>query len=263
MRMKSLHHRTGELALPFRYLVWVVLMVSGQASQLSASELKVVQLPSTEQKVKTAASAETFGEILRYLLLESMKEEYEDNRNWRGTVDRFDGFRIRGTRISKREREVPHGIWHRYKVSLIRPEETFDVEINQLDPTESGSIPFEIVINLKARCEATFVWWTYGVKGVNGTSVSNAKIQMKLLLETSPTVRFDLNSPLPGIDFRPKVKDVQIKLKDLDVKQVGVLEGKVVEVLGDGSRKAVENVMQQQEDKIKTKLQKSLDGLGK
>ncbi|WP_437224187.1 hypothetical protein SH661x_003522 [Planctomicrobium sp. SH661] len=224
-----------------------------------AQEYRTVAVPVSSPTANAVAAPSNFSEILRTLLLESMRSEYVDDRDWRGTVERFDGFRYQGLRISKREREVPHGIWRRYKVNLIQPEKTFDVQVAQLDTDAEGNIPFSILINLRARCEATFVWWTYGVKGVNGTAESDATLQLKLILNTSPKIGFGLNSPLPRLELRPKVMQVELKLKDLDMRKLGVFQGDLVKVLGDGSTKAVEALVQQQEGKIKKKLQQSLD----
>lgn len=229
------------------------------AEHIPTGNVQTVSLSVTAASDQAETGPSSFSEILRLMLLESMKEEYVDLRDWNGFVERFDGFRIRGARISKRERDVPHGIWHRYRVSLIQPEKTFDVRVSQLEPTPSGSIPFSILISLRARCEATFVWWAYGVKGLNGTAVSKATLQLRLTLETSPKLKFRLDSPLPRVELRPKVTAVELKLKDLDVRQIGILKGDLAEILGDGSRKAVEALMQQQEGKVRNRLQKSLD----
>jgi len=242
-----------------RMTLCLVLFVTGTRHSLSAQEIQTVSLSSEEISRESPQIPSNFSELLRILLLESMKSEYVDLKHWKGTAKRFDGFRVQGIRISKRERKVPHGLWRRYKVTLIRPEKTFHVEVEQLASAPNGAIPFSIRISLRAHCEATFVWWAYGVKGINGTAVSQATIHLQLLLDTNPRLKFNLNSPLPQIDLRPRVHSVELKLKDLDMEQLGILKGDVAEILGDGSRKAVEAMMQHQEEKIRARLQKSLE----
>ena len=250
--------------VPGQFANWIIragvlFFVNLPAGTLFAQEVQTVALSAEEVPGADQHIPADFSELLRMLLLESMKSEYADLRHWKRTVERFDGFHIHGIRISKRERDVPHGFWRRYKVTLIQPEKTFEAQVQQLAPTPEGAIPFSILISLRARCEATFAWWAYGVKGINGTAVSDATIHLRLRLETSPKIHFRLNSPFPQFDLRPRVTHVELKLKDLDVRKLGILKGDLAEVLGDGSRKAVEAMMQQQEGKIRDKLQKSLE----
>lgn len=253
----------SEIRLNAVILMGVVVSTSLAVTSVLAedpqSNIQTVSLSVAAPTPSEQTTPSTFSEILRLLLLESMKSEYVDLRHWKGTAKRFDGFHVRGARISKRERDVPHGIWRRYRVNLIRPEKTFEATVEQLEPDTSGNIPFSILVSLRARCEATFVWWTYGVKGLNGTAVSDATLHLKLQLVTNPKLNFRLDGRLPRVELQPRVTQVDLKLKDLDVRQIGILKGDLAEVLGDGSRKAVEALMQQQEGKIRDKLQKSLE----
>lgn len=258
--------RPSELKLPLIVLTGLLLSHLAAARPALAyeaqPEVKTVSLPAEPLPAAVASSPTNFSELLRALLMESMKADYVDNRDWRGTVERFDGFQTRGLRISKREREVPHGIWRRYRATLIQPEKNFDVQVAQLPVTAEGAVPFSILISLRARCEATFVWWTYGVKGMNGTAISDASLQLQILLETSPRLAFSLEKPIPHLELRPKVTNVELRLKDLDLRRLGVFHGDLIKVLGDGSTKAVEALIRQQEGKIRDQLQKGLDKAG-
>ncbi|HWL10839.1 MAG TPA: hypothetical protein VNQ76_20700 [Planctomicrobium sp.] len=208
------------------------------------------------------APPETLGDLLRICLLHAMEEEYVDEKHWGKTTERFDGLKVRGLRISKREREVNHGFWQRYQAQLVRPEETLSIDVQQESGPE-GTVCFTLLMSLRARCEATFVWWNYGVKGLNGTAVSDATVQIRLVLETNPRFRFSLESPIPTIELSPRITRLELKLKDLDLRRLGVFKGPGVSILGDGSRKAVEELLQRQSGRIKERLQKQLDESGK
>lgn len=240
-------------------LVMLLASTLAHGSVARAQEYKTVELPVSTAEKKDPRSDTTFSDILRSILLESLKSEYVDERHWGATTRRFDGFRVQGTRISKREREINHGIWRRFRVNLIQPEKNFHVQFAQLEPTADGEIPFSIRIRLRARCESTFAWWTYGVKGVNGTTVSDVTLQLQMVLNTSPRLKFDLQSALPKVELRPQIASLSLELKDLDVRRFGVFHGDVVKVLGDGATEAVEELIQQQEGKIRKKLQQKLD----
>src|SRR5690606_34358620 len=115
---------------------------------------------------------------------------------------------------------------------------------------------------LRARCEATFAWWNYGVKGWNGTAVSDATIQLRLVIETSPQFKFSLASPVPKLSLSPRISKLEMKIKDIDLRRIGLLTGDVVSELGDGSRKSIEALLQQQTGRIQSRLQKKIDEIG-
>lgn len=244
-------------------LICLSVAISGQAGEappeLPPSSIRLALKP--EADGSPVRPPESMGDVIRLCLLQALSEEFVDEKNWGETTPRFDGVRVRGLRISKRERDVNHGFWHRYKAKLIQPEETFDVHIQQ-EAGADQSIRFTILIDLKARCETTFVLWTYGVKGINGTTTSDAKLQLRLVIDTKPQFKFSLDTPLPRLELSPQVVSLNLKLRDLDLHRVGVIGGSAATVMGDASRKVIEELLQQQEGRIKKKLQQQIDEIG-
>ncbi|WP_437203786.1 hypothetical protein [Planctomicrobium sp. SH664] len=205
------------------------------------------------------APAPTLSELVRGIVLESVDDEYIDEKKWGKTANRFDGVDIDGLRISKRKQRVNHGFWQRYEVRLIKPEETLKLEIEQEPATEAGLLRFIVTLKLKARCKATFALWTYGVKGINGTTVSNASVNVRLVLETSPKLEFSWDTPLPRLNLHPQVADVNLQLTDLEVDRIGIVTGDLAKLLGEGSQAAVDSALQGQSRKIRKKLQAKID----
>jgi|GEM_PF-2789871 len=241
-------------------MVLLDIVLSGPVclAQVPAGPVQHVELAMREPDTASPASPQSLGDVLRLCLLNSLQEEYVDLKHWKGSVERFDGFRVRGLHISRRKREVEHGFWRRYKARLIRPEETLQLTVTQI-PGEADSVRFRIELDLQAQCEATFVWWTYGVKGWNGTGVSQARLRAILILDTRPQVRFSFSDPLPRLDLRPQIQDLKLKLIDLDLERLGIFDGPVVTALGDGSREAIEQLIQTQEKRLRQQLQAQLD----
>jgi len=237
----------------------IPLLATGQEPDSSAPPVQTVQLSFKPSDAPPPATPQSLGDILKIVLLQAIDDEFVDERNWGRTTERFDGFRIRGTRISKREREVNHGFWQRYRVRLVHPDDTLKIDLQQ-QPAADGEISFTLRMTLRVRCEATYVFWNYGVKGLNGTAISDATVQVRLVLLSRPQFRFSLDSPLPKFELRPRISQLDLKLKDVDLRRLGVLTGPGVEMLGDGSRKAIEELLQQQTGKLKNQLQKKLDG---
>ena len=204
--------------------------------------------------------SQSFADLIREVILHEAKEGYADEKHWNKTSDRFDGLKIRGLKISKRKKKVRHGFCRKYEAQLVRPEETFKLEIEQLPPSDDNSATtFVISSQLKARSEATFAQYLYGVKGLNGNAVANATLTMKIVLEIAPQAVFSFESPLPDFNINADVKDVQLRLKHFDLQKLGPIKGELAQIIGDGSEKAVEALLKRQESRIKKKIQKELD----
>lgn len=239
---------------------WMLVALWTVTAYAQGLELRPVEDPASQDTpAETAAPPKppTLNDLIKQVLIEAVGDEYVDTKNWDKQRDRFDGFKVRGLKISKRKKAVNHGLWQKYKVALIRPEETLQIEVKQLPSRpNSNSVPFQISLRMRAHTEATVVNWVWGVKGVNGTSVADATIQVRILLDVTPETQFSLTNPLK-FTLTPKVNDVDLWLLDLDLKRIGVF--REVEFLGDGMRKAIEAMMETQEKKIRQKLQKKLD----
>ncbi len=249
---------TGEHAPPF-FLGWLAFLALAGSAVAQSTPATLPPPSEVLHPPSQAVVPTTLSDVVRLALLDSLKDKYVDERNWGGSVERWDGLRVRGWEISRRKKEVPHGAWQRYQTFLLRPDETLKVDVTQEDPAPDGSIPFTIVLSLRARCEATFMLWTYGVKGVNGTSVADATIRMRLVLKSKSQVKFSWSDPLPRLELRPTVQSVELRLVDLDARQLGVIRGDMAKVLGDGSRAAIDQLLQKQEGKIKERLQKQIN----
>jgi len=245
---------------PSHRAAWMLVALWAVTVYAKGPELRPVNAPATQEtpaEIAAPPKPPTLNDLIKQVLIEAVGDEYVDTKNWDKQKDRFDGVKIRGLKISKRKKAVNHGLWQRYKVSLIRPEETLQIEVKQLPSrTNSNAVPFQISLKMRAHVEATVVNWVWGVKGVNGTSVADATIRMRILLDVTPETQFSLTAPLK-FSLTPQVHDVDLRLRDLDLRRIGVF--REVELLGDGMRKAIEAMMETQEKKIRQKLQKKLD----
>lgn len=203
-----------------------------------------------------------FSDLVREIAIHSTEEGFEDTKHWNKSVKRFDGLSIRGLHISQKRKRVRHGFCRRYEAFLVRPEETFRLEIEQLplDPTFETT-QFVVTTQLRARSEATFAHYVYGVKGFNGSAVAHATIQLRLVLEIAPTFVLTADSLLPDLRLNARVNSVDLQLKDFDLQKLGPIKGDFAKILGDGSRESVEGLMQAQRSRIRKKLQKELDDI--
>lgn len=249
-------HATRGCGLSF----FLALLVFITGEFCFASERATAESPGLPQQ---SATPPKLSDLVRDIIIEASKEPHENLKHWNKTATRFDGLKFRGLKISKRKKTVRHGFCRKYSASLLKPESTFRIRIEpyELAEKEEGVTAYAVDASLKARCEGTFAQYTYGVKGINGTLISDADIDVRLILSIRPETDFSWDHPLPELKINAKVRDVDFKLKDVDVRRVGVLQGKFIEVVGDGLEPAFDELLQSQESRTKKRLQKKLDEL--
>lgn len=260
-------HPAGDPHPPLFLLIAVGFWITGGVDPTLWAEdgpalrpLPVDSLPAPAQPEAPPLDASTpLEKLVREAILELVPHIFVDETAWNRDTERFDGFRFRGLRIEERKKRVNHGFWQRYQVQLIQPEENLRITIRQLDDAPEKRVPFDVSTALRARIEVTYAFWTYGVKGLNGTTVADATIHTRIRLSVAPHTRFDNGSWLPTLALEPRVDGVWLRLKDLDVRRIGVIGPAVAEPLGDGSRKAIEAFMQSQSGRLKRQLQARLD----
>lgn len=197
--------------------------------------------------------------IIESLLLEAIPQDYEDLRHWGKKTEVFDGFRVRGLRVSKRTKKVNHGLWRRYRVRLLHPDKTFALEVRDLQPVGGGQFAFRVVVTARVRSHVKFTQWTLGVKGLSTSAEADVRIRMW----ADCTLRIRTERPegqwLPDLVFEPDVHRIRLKVLDVDVRRLGPIGGTVAEEIGNGSRAVVEDLLRQREKKLVRKAQKAID----
>ncbi|TWT51575.1 hypothetical protein KOR42_34630 [Thalassoglobus neptunius] len=259
--MLSPSARRGTSSL-FLFLVFVLFpeehLGAGPPPLLVPDGPQLPELP--QSQAEGTVHETTLSGLIRDIVIEAADEEVVDKKHWNKETDRFDGLKVRGLKISKRKKSVPHGFCRRYKAHLVKPDETFSLEIEQQEssPSDDG-IRFLISTRLKVRSEATFAHYVYGVKGVNGTAIADAVVRAQVVLTISPQASFDWNSPLPKLHLNAEVKRVDLDLEKFRLQKLGPLGGDFAKILGQGTREIVAVLIDSQERQMHRKLQKKLD----
>ncbi|MFG0295822.1 MAG: hypothetical protein ACF8PG_07930 [Maioricimonas sp. JB045] len=214
----------------------------------------------TEPSVIDALPADAnWTEIIEGLLLEAVPQDYEDLRHWGKKTEVFDGFRVRGLRVSKRTKKVNHGLWRRYRVRLLHPEKTFDLEVRDLQPAGRGRFAFRVVTTARARCHVKLTQWALGVKGLSTSAEADIRIRMWADCTLGIRTERPAGQWLPDLVFEPDVHRIRLKVLDVDVRRIGPIGGTVAEEIGDGSRAVVEDLLRQREGKLVRKARKAID----
>jgi hypothetical protein len=99
----------------------------------------------------------------------------------------------------------------------------------------------------------------YGVKGVNGQSEADVTLAVVVDCAYDITTEQREGELLPSILIVPEVNDLQLKVLDIDTRNVGVVGGWAAEQLGDNSRSTVNTILNASEDRILRDLRKKIE----
>jgi hypothetical protein len=205
----------------------------------------------------------SWKDTLRAVLLTAVPDKYEDLKHWNKTKEVWSGVRVqqRGfqLRVSDRKRTVNHGAWHKYRIELVDPNQSLKLIIHEIRPVAANRFQFQVQLGAKLRCRGDFEHWVLGVKGLNMTVISNADVEILADCELSIQPKTNGKSILPDLIMEPKVKRVQIFLRNLDVQRIGEIRGDIAEGIGDISRHDIENLIQAQEVRVQRKINEALE----
>jgi hypothetical protein len=204
----------------------------------------------------------SWSDIAREVAIHVIPENYRDDRHWDKTEKVASGVKVKTkggqVRFEQREKKVNHGFWRRFSMSLLNPDKTIRVDIKNVRKTPEGATRFELYVSVRARCETQFALWTWGVKGINGTVESDVTLQALLDCSFCVDSEFTEASILPAFALKPEFYSLDLKLSDVDTRQIGLLGGWVAEELGNGTRKAFEDLLQSQEKPLLERIRKSV-----
>jgi hypothetical protein len=209
------------------------------------------------------ASSGGWTSFLRELSHEVIPDEYEVLENWGHKTEVFSGFKVREgdllPRISKQTKRVNHGVWRRFKVRLIHPDELrFEIRNTRLEA--AGGLSCEVLVSARLRCTAQAEFWNFGVR--TGSATVQSDVTLKAIAGFRVVGRQadpDDDSFFTEVIYSPEVADVKLRLTDLDVRRIGKVDGDAAEALGDASRQVVQQIIEQQEPRVRKRLRNEIE----
>ncbi len=225
------------------------------------------QVPALTEKTlgPLLEDTEAWSKIVTAIAREAVPDKYEDRSHWGKTKEVFGGLDIEprpgriAPKISKHKIRVRHGFWRKYRIDLIKPEETFNVAIRNIKVKQPGQFDFNVRVTIRLRVSSRVESWVRGVKGFNMEVVSDATVVVVILSSLAVTSDLPPGQLIPDIVLLPEVRGIKLYLTDLDTRKIGVIGRDLANELGDGSRKFIEKLLQKQEKKLLAKARKEIE----
>lgn len=252
----------SRLQLVFTLIVLAPSLALGQSlrdARTFATPTNVAAKPASAAltpPVETYPVSDELEQWITELVLEQVPREYASNKKWGGKKKVMSGldWELDGVKVETRRqwKEVNHGNWSRYRVKLIEPEKQFRIEIENLRNNDDGAAEFDLIVAAKLDCYGQVAHWQRGVQLVsmsveadaNARMIAHVVVKMSLVGNTFP----------PDILLQPKVTSADLKLDDLKLRRVSQADGPVVKSMSGLAEEGVEEIMQEQRDKLVDKM---------
>ncbi len=214
-----------------------------------------------QEAAEDADDAKRLDDFLTKLALDSMPVRYVEDKDWGQQSERWDGVKVSfkdgRLKTKRRKKKVNHGTWKRYEASLIDPNESFAVQLNNFRETESDRVTFDVLATAKIKLEARQSKWVKGVQLYSISADGSANVQ--LILSVSLGSQMDVTKFPPDLIFDPHVEAAKIQLTEFRIDHVSKAGGEVAQQITRAVRKKIDEKITKKEEKLVEKLNAKIE----
>ncbi len=204
--------------------------------------------------------ANSFDELILNMVRDAVPREYENRKQWGKTKNvvsglnvRFDGLELK---TKRRRKEVNHGDWKLYRVTLLDPERDLQIELRNARQTDDGKLRFDLVASARLETFGRYSAWRYDVQLISLSALAYARVQ--LIADCEVAMRIDPVHVPPDIVLVPHVRDARLELLEFELDRLSQLHGDLAEELGKGLRLVIDEVLEKQRDKLTEKMNRQI-----
>lgn len=215
------------------------------------------------ESAPAASGLPAWSTLLRDLVDETIPHDYEKRDGWGRETEIVTGVRVREKnglpRISKRTKRVNHGVWKRYRIALINPEEKLKFAVHDVQPAAVGALTFKVVVSARVRCTAQSEFWNFGIQTGSATVQADATVRaVAKFIVLSRDLNPDDDSWFTEVEYTLAADRVRMELDDFDVRRVGKLDGDLADGLGNTAQALLAEVLHGQEQKVTQRIRREL-----
>jgi len=232
------------------------------AGEKPSGELTNSDKPTSEVSRASAKELEELSGWVRWVCLMNMPEDIEDTRRWGQQRQVIDGLDVKldGLRVDTKRRwkMVNDGTWSRYKIEFVEPQKRLGVEIHRFD-VEPGGKRFVTSATVVAplKLSGRVNQFARDVQLFSVSAKADALVAMRVDCEVD--VRLIPVAFPPDVEFRPKIKDASIELREFRVHEISQIHGEPAEWMGDRIREVLETKLEEYREKLVEKMNRSIE----
>jgi hypothetical protein len=183
------------------------------------------------------------AQSLSRVIRDAIPGEYDRKDHWGATKEIVVGVRPQGKpfhwHIKEYKKTVNHGVWKHYRLRLVEPEQNLVVQLADLQPLPEGRMAFTLHVQAKLEAWARAKAYQYGVHLMALEMESDMQLRLDIAGEVG--LRVATVQGAPGFAVQPIVKDARVELAEFHLRRVSNARGPLVQELGSGIRRIVED----------------------
>ncbi len=199
--------------------------------------------------------------LLVQLIMDIVPHDHENTKKWGSTKEIVSGLNVKldgwQVRTKRRRKEVNHGTWKRYHVTLVDPQEFFKLQLLNLREESPGTVAFELLVQARLETYGRLQEWRRGVRLFSVSA--NASADVVLNLDFRMTSKLDASHLPPDILLQPKVVAADMRLKQFKLNRIGKADGPVVREFGDGIEKLIRKKLEEKNEKLVSKINRQIE----
>ncbi len=213
-------------------------------------------------QVMPEAASERMLQFIAGIVRDNIPNQHVNEKDWNKTKEVYAGikFRREGLKLEteRRWKTVNHGLWRRYQVDLINPDQTLQVKISDVYWMPDNRLHFHLQVTSTVRVHARQARWNLDVK------LYSAHVEAKatVLLDVDAHVGFQIDPTFlpPALVLDPTVAKASLHMASFEVEKIGHLGGDLAEELGDATENIIRReLIEPQSDKLTDKLNRQID----
>lgn len=186
-----------------------------------------------------SAADQLLADNLASIVRDAIPREYARKKEWgktkRITVGVTTDDPIYQLKLHRRKKDVPHGTWKQYRVTLNEPDKRLHVAVTNLHPLEGGGVGMRLLVDADLAGWAQVRNYNRGVHLLTLTAEGTSQLHLTVDCE----VRMAMTTK--GMALDPKVTAAHLDLRDFELQRFGEIEGALAQELGDGLKHLVQD----------------------
>lgn len=178
--------------------------------------------------------------VLAEAIRTALPRQVERSDDWGRTKRVTTGVRVSGKfywpQFRRREKQLRHGVWKRYRVRFVEPDERLSVKVENLRALDENTYACTLIVDGALEGWAQTRVFNRGVHVVTLTAEGESRVRLAIECET--TLKLSLSSGT--LTAAPRVTSSKLDLEDFRLKRLGELHGDPASELGKGLRKLAE-----------------------
>jgi hypothetical protein len=257
---------TGKLIATYGPFVIAVASLFGFAGlnqrYATGQERPAEEAPWDPTAKLPTAEAEQFLQLVADLVRSNLPAQHVDEKHWNKAKEVYAGvhFRRDGWNIEtkRRWRTVNHGLWRRFQVDLIDPNQFLELTVSNVVWLPNGRLQFSLQATAAVKIHVRQARWNLDIRLYSAHVEARAKVQ----LDVDANVGFQIDPTVfpPALALDPVVNQATLRMTSLEVDRIGHIGGDAAEEIGNAVEGLIQSeIIKPQSEKLAEKINRQID----